>query len=95
MLVPFTSSWHPIAVGWGIIAMYLLVAIEVTSLMKARLPYRLWRNIHLVSYPLFALATIHGLSSGTDVKTVVASGLGIGDRCNRDPRSHSSDSTSA
>src|SRR5262245_43021103 len=26
VLVPFTSSWHPVAVAWGIVAMYLLVA---------------------------------------------------------------------
>ncbi|MBK5287662.1 MAG: ferric reductase-like transmembrane domain-containing protein [Acidimicrobiia bacterium] len=77
VLVPFTSSWHPIAVGWGIIAMYLLVAIELTSLLKARLPYRVWRSVHLTSYPVFAIATIHGLSSGTDVKVVVTSGLGV------------------
>ncbi len=76
-LVPFASSWHPIAVGWGILAMYLLVAIETTSLLKARLPYGVWRAIHLGSYPLFALATIHGLSSGTDVKVVVTNGLEI------------------
>jgi hypothetical protein len=32
ILVPFVGSWHPVAVGWGIVAMYLLLAVEVTSL---------------------------------------------------------------
>src|SRR5436190_8351911 len=31
ILVPLASSWHPVAVAWGIISMYLLVAVEVTS----------------------------------------------------------------
>ena len=75
--VPFASSWHPIAVGWGIIAMYLLVAIEATSLVKARLPYRVWRTVHLASYPLFALATVHALSAGTDTTTVINDGLAV------------------
>ncbi len=77
VLIPFTSSWHPIATGWGIIAMYLLLAIEVTSLLKARLPYHWWRAVHLASYPLFALATVHALSAGTDSRAVLGDGLAI------------------
>lgn len=77
VLVPFTSSWHPVATGWGIIAMYLLLAIEGTSLLKAQLPHRWWRTIHLASYPLFALATIHALSSGTDTIAVLGDSLAV------------------
>ena len=77
VLVPFAGTWHPVAVAWGVIAMYVLVTIEVTSLLKARVPHRLWRTVHLGSYPLFALATIHALSSGTDVKTVIGGGVAI------------------
>ena len=77
VLVPFTSSWHPIATGWGIIAMYLLLAIEGTSLLKARLPHHWWRAVHLASYPLFALATVHALSAGTDTRAVIGDGLAL------------------
>lgn len=66
VLVPFTSRWHPVAVAWGTVALYLLAAVELTSLARRRLPYRLWRRIHVAALPLFALATIHGLSAGTD-----------------------------
>lgn len=76
-LIPFTSSWHPIAVGWGIIAMYLLLAIEATSLLKSRLPHHWWRNVHLASYPLFALATVHSLSAGTDTIAVLGDGFAV------------------
>jgi len=31
ILVPLASSWHPVAVAWGITSMYLLVTVEVTS----------------------------------------------------------------
>jgi hypothetical protein len=37
VLVPMVSAWHPVAVAWGIVAMYVLVAVEVTSLTRARL----------------------------------------------------------
>ena len=77
VFVPFASSWHPIATGWGIIAMYLLIAIEGTSLLKSRLPHRWWRGVHLASYPLFALATVHALSAGTDTRAIIGDGLAI------------------
>jgi predicted ferric reductase len=66
VLIPFATTWHPLAVAWGIVAMYVLVAVEVTSLLRARLPKRAWRATHFASLPLFALATIHGLTAGTD-----------------------------
>jgi DMSO/TMAO reductase YedYZ heme-binding membrane subunit len=72
VLVPFTGTWHPLAVAFGIVAMYLLVAIELTSLVRDRLSAKAWRAVHLLSYFLFATATMHMLTAGTDVKAVVA-----------------------
>ncbi len=66
VLVPLTGSWRPGAVAWGIVAMYLLVALEVTSLLRRVVPRRVWRRTHYLSFPLFAFATIHGLTAGTD-----------------------------
>ena len=48
VLVPMVSSWHPVAVAWGIVGMYLLVAVEVTSLVRARLSPKVWRGVHLL-----------------------------------------------
>lgn len=66
VLVPLASRWHPVAVAWGIVAFYLLLAVEVTSLLRRHLSRRLWRLTHLASFPLFTVATIHLLSAGTD-----------------------------
>lgn len=66
LLVPFASSWKPGALAWGIVGMYLLVAIEVTSLVMRRLPRRLWHTVHLTSYGLFVMATVHMFTAGTD-----------------------------
>jgi Ferric reductase like transmembrane component len=66
ILVPFASSWHPDAVAWGVAAMYLLAAVELTSLARRRLPKRLWRSVHMASFPLFAFGTVHALTAGTD-----------------------------
>jgi len=66
VFVPLVSTWHPVAVAWGIVGMYVLVAIEVTSLLRARLSPRTWRGVHVLSYVLLALVTIHLLTAGTD-----------------------------
>jgi len=66
VLIPFTSTWHAGAVAWGIVAGYLLLAVELTSLARARLSRTLWRRVHYLSFPLFVFATIHALTAGTD-----------------------------
>ena len=67
LLVPFASEWHPAAVAWGIVAFYLLIAVEVSSLGMRRIPRRWWRAVHFSSFALFATGTIHALTAGTDV----------------------------
>ena len=66
ILLPFTGDYHPVAVAWGVIGMYLLLAVEITSLLRSKLSKRAWRTIHFLSFPLFALTTLHLLWAGTD-----------------------------
>jgi sulfoxide reductase heme-binding subunit YedZ len=68
VLVPFASKWHPVAVAWGVEAMWLLFAVEVSSLAMRFLPRRVWHAIHLSSYGLFVSATVHGLAAGPDTR---------------------------
>ncbi len=65
-LVPMASTWKPGAVAFGIVGMYLLVAVEVSSLAKRWLPHRLWRWVHRSSFVLYFVATYHGIAAGTD-----------------------------
>jgi len=50
VLVPFTGSWHPVAVAWGIVAMYALAAVEITSLLRTRISKQAWRATHYLSF---------------------------------------------
>jgi DMSO/TMAO reductase YedYZ heme-binding membrane subunit len=68
LLVPFASTWQPAAVAAGVVAFYLLVAVEVTSLLVKRLPKVWWKRVHVTSYVLYALATAHLLTAGTDAE---------------------------
>lgn len=78
ILVPFASRWRPIPVALGVVALYVLMAVEITSLLQRHLPRKAWRQIHLASYGLFAFATVHALSAGTDVAAVIAGGAAVG-----------------
>lgn len=71
ILVPFASAWHPAAVAWGVISLYLLLAVELTSLARKRISKRLWRSTHYMSFPLFLFSTVHALSAGTDRAVVL------------------------
>ena len=66
LFVPFASSWKPLAVAWGIIAMYLLVVVQASSWAMKKIPKSLWRTLHLLSYGLFVTVSIHAFSAGTD-----------------------------
>jgi predicted ferric reductase len=69
VLVPFASSYRPAAVAWGVIALYLVLAVEITSLLRSRMSKRTWRALHYLSFPLFIVATAHGVTAGTDKDT--------------------------
>jgi len=66
LLIPFASAWKPGPVAWGIVAMYLLIAVEFSSLAMRRLPRKLWHAVHFSSYLLFALVTIHMFAAGSE-----------------------------
>ncbi|MFF3877315.1 ferric reductase-like transmembrane domain-containing protein [Streptomyces sp. NPDC001978] len=66
ILFPFTSTYRPVAVAWGVIAFYLLTAVEVTSLLKSRIPHRWWRYVHTSTFAVFVVSTVHALTAGTD-----------------------------
>jgi DMSO/TMAO reductase YedYZ heme-binding membrane subunit len=66
LLVPMASSWKPGAVAWGVTGFYLLVAIEITSLLGRRFPKNWWRRVHALSFPLFVVATVHLFVAGTE-----------------------------
>ena len=71
VLVPFASSWRPLAVAWGIVAMDLMLAVGVTAWARRRLPKGAWLKVHRVSALTYGLATAHLLTAGTDVANPV------------------------
>jgi predicted ferric reductase len=67
--VPFISPYRPLWLGLGAIAFDLLIALTVTSLLRARLGHRSWRLVHWTAYLCWPVAVLHGLGTGSDTRT--------------------------
>ncbi len=68
-LVPLASTYRPLPVALGVIALYLFVALIASSLLRRRIGQRAWRAIHWTSYAMWPLALLHGITAGTDAFT--------------------------
>jgi methionine sulfoxide reductase heme-binding subunit len=64
--IPFSSSYRGFWLGLGAVALDLLIAVTVTSLLRDRLPYRAWRGVHFAAYASWPVALWHALGTGTD-----------------------------
>ena len=64
--VPFASSYKKGWLALGAVALDLLIALVVTSLVRDRLGYRTWRRLHWLAYACWPVAVAHGLGIGTD-----------------------------
>jgi hypothetical protein len=67
-IVPFTSPYRPIWLGLGAVAFDVLLALTITSLLRARIGYSRWRALHWLAYASWPIALVHGLGTGTDVR---------------------------
>ena len=86
-LLPLASGYRPVAVSFGLLAMYLLVAAALTGLLRTRFARseaagRRWRSIHLLGYAAWASAAWHFYTVGTDAgqwwaRLVLLAGLGM------------------
>lgn len=68
VFIPFVSKYRPFWLGLGAVAVDLLVALVVTSLMRQRLGHRAWRAVHWAAFACWPVAVVHGLGTGSDTK---------------------------
>jgi sulfoxide reductase heme-binding subunit YedZ len=66
VLVPMHATFRPIATTLGVLGMYGAVIVLVTSWLRRPIGTKVWRAIHLLAIPAFALSLAHGVLTGTD-----------------------------
>jgi methionine sulfoxide reductase heme-binding subunit len=76
IVVPFSSSYARFWVGLGSIALDLMLAVFVSSLIRIRLRPGTWRGIHWLAYASWPIAVVHMFGLGTDARQFWALVLG-------------------
>jgi predicted ferric reductase len=66
VLVPFASPYRPWQVAAGVISSYALAATTLAFYGRRLVGQRAWRTLHGSSLVLYALATLHGITAGSD-----------------------------
>jgi sulfoxide reductase heme-binding subunit YedZ len=67
-VLPFASGYRTLAVGLGTLAVDLGGAVLVTSLIRIRLGWRVWRVVHWLAYAAWPVAFVHALTAGNDLR---------------------------
>lgn len=65
-IIPGAAHYRGFWVAFGTVAFDLIVVVIVTSLIRDRLPLKVWRAIHWAAYAIWPLAFVHFLKTGTD-----------------------------
>lgn len=80
LLIPWVATVPGLtrtSITLGVIAAWLLAAVQVTSLIKDRLPDTVWRTVHLSSFGTVAAGTVHAIQAGSDTGNPLVVGLGV------------------
>lgn len=68
-VIPFVSVYRPVWLGLGAVALDLLIAIVLTSVLRRQFGHRAWRATHWLAYACWPVALVHALGTGSDVNT--------------------------
>jgi predicted ferric reductase len=71
VLIPFTASHAPFLNGIGTVTGYGMLIVILSSDLRNKIKRKVWIMIHLLSYPIFIMAFIHGYFLGTDTQLPV------------------------
>jgi predicted ferric reductase len=69
VFIPFVNAYHAPWMALGIVALYLGIAIGISTWLRPRIGYAMWRRLHFLTFLVYVLATAHGIGTGTDTLT--------------------------
>ncbi|MBE3558354.1 MAG: ferric reductase-like transmembrane domain-containing protein [Ktedonobacteraceae bacterium] len=69
ILIPLVSHYRPLWMALGIVALYLGIAVGISTLLRSTIGYTWWRRLHLLTLLAFGMVTVHGIATGSDTKT--------------------------
>jgi len=75
IFIPLASHYRPEWMAFGIVALYLGIAIGISTWLRPHIGYSWWRRLHVLTLGVFALAAVHGIGTGSDTQTWWALGI--------------------
>lgn len=78
LLIPGLAAWNPIAVAFGILALWVMVPVSIVGRFRSKFGKhgaKLFQRAHLLAYFAWPLATIHYVMAGTDALAEWSIGL--------------------
>ena len=69
VFIPFASHYRPLWMALGIVALYLGLAIGLSTWLRPLIGYMWWRRLHVLTLVLYGLVTVHGIATGSDTQT--------------------------
>jgi methionine sulfoxide reductase heme-binding subunit len=64
------GQYRPLYVSLGVVGLYSLAVVTISSWVRRWFAYSVWRALHYVSAVSFVVLTLHGILAGTDTQTV-------------------------
>jgi predicted ferric reductase len=65
-LLPVAEPYRPFAVDLGVLTLYGLVILWLSSWLRRYISHASWRALHYTSFVVFLLVTLHGVLAGSD-----------------------------
>jgi predicted ferric reductase len=69
VFIPFVTTYRTVWMSLGIVALYLGIAIGISTWIRPLIGYKWWRRLHVVTIGIYAIATMHGIGTGSDTQT--------------------------
>jgi predicted ferric reductase len=69
LIMPFHSQIYTTEITLGILGLYLMIILILTSYFRKFFSQKIWRGIHFLNILLFIIATVHAFLLGTDLQS--------------------------
>lgn len=79
LLVPGLASVPGLtrtSIGLGVVAAWLMAIVQLSSLLKGRIPQRTWHTIHLLSFGVVILGGLHAVQTGSEIHNPIVLAIG-------------------
>lgn len=75
VFIPLVSHYRAIWMAFGIVGLYLGLALAASVWLRPYIGYEWWRRLHVLTLVVYLLVTVHGLTTGSDTSTAWAAAI--------------------